>query len=464
MSVLLILASGAGLALQAYLGSFSRLLADDFCSIYFARRLGMLRYIWYWYLNWGGRYSAIAVDSVIRYLGSAGVRFVPVFVLAIWVTVTAVALAAILKKELGKVPGTLLCTAAAMTLVFAVLVVSPKVQQVLYWWNGMRTYVPALIVISFHAGFLYWASGRLDTRRKLVLGSLVSFAFAFFSGGFNETFTPIQFLLFAELLGLGILTRKLRFSDTLFYLLLAALLATTFSLLIMVMSPGLSIRQSYFTASPNLVTTLKISIEGYWLELGRLFSSVESVSTLLLVILASVWIGRTARDEKRPSGWSILLPVANGFLLSMASLVPSAQVTSEMPAPRTFIVPTFILVIGLAYAGLQAGKWWSKNTQSILALIQPMLVVCLLISAGLNARSLYANRDVYFNFARDWDIANAQILRAIDRGDADVTIQVSASNWAQVEVPTQNQKYWVNACYRLYYDIPVFGVQPELQP
>jgi len=41
----------SGLAIYAYVGNFTRMLADDFCSIYYADRLGLFRSVYYWYLK-----------------------------------------------------------------------------------------------------------------------------------------------------------------------------------------------------------------------------------------------------------------------------------------------------------------------------------------------------------------------------------------------------------------------------
>ena len=53
-SLALLIPTGCTVLFYVYLGSYVRLIADDFCSMYFARRLGLLRSMWYWYKNWHG--------------------------------------------------------------------------------------------------------------------------------------------------------------------------------------------------------------------------------------------------------------------------------------------------------------------------------------------------------------------------------------------------------------------------
>ena len=78
------ISSLAALTLHGYLGTYSRYIADDFCSAGMARRLGVLRAVWYWYINWTGRYSASALDAVFGLLGPAVTPFVTGLVLLIW--------------------------------------------------------------------------------------------------------------------------------------------------------------------------------------------------------------------------------------------------------------------------------------------------------------------------------------------------------------------------------------------
>src|SRR5689334_17538595 len=104
LTLLLLFFPAVVLALHSYLSSYTRLIADDFCSFYFARRLNVLRYIWYWYKNWGGRYSAFAVDSLIENIGLNGLHYFTVTLLVIWVVVTALTLTVLIQAETGMKP------------------------------------------------------------------------------------------------------------------------------------------------------------------------------------------------------------------------------------------------------------------------------------------------------------------------------------------------------------------------
>jgi hypothetical protein len=79
--------SGIALSLHAYLGTFNRYLADDFCSAHFAHRLGILRAAWFWYLNWSGRFSASVLDAIVGSFSPSLIRFVVALTILLWLVI-----------------------------------------------------------------------------------------------------------------------------------------------------------------------------------------------------------------------------------------------------------------------------------------------------------------------------------------------------------------------------------------
>ena len=471
LTLLLLTFPGIVLLLYSYLGTYARLIADDFCSFYYAQRLGTLRYVWHEYLTWGGRYSAFAVDSLIAYIGTEGLPYFPVTVLVIWVIISSFTFNALLQVETGKRPGLLLALALGITTVFTMLAVSPRPQDTLYWWNGMRTYLPALLIATFHVGFLYWAVQNLMTRNAILLGSLVSFLIALVNGGGNEAFSVILILFFAGILALNFGTNRLRFRDPLFLFLAAAILGDALALLIMLLSPGTEVRQVFFPSPPSISRIFMIAASGYLGYLLDLLRSPQRISALIAITLTFIWIGMTSNKKLSREYW-ILVPVAAGILLSFVSLLPVIYATSELPPPRTLIIFSFLIVIGFLYAGLNTGKWLSGRDIEA-ANLRWGLIACaalsVLVSTAINAKALYDSRETYSSFARRWDQANAQILQARSNGEESVTIPALNVWTGPGGDPTDNPRYWVTACTSRYYDFQVFGpplnmTEPENHP
>lgn len=467
---LLCLTTGLLFGMHAYLGGFTRLMADDFCSVYFARRLDVLRFIWYWYLNWGGRYSAIAVDSLIESIDSDGLRFVPLIVIMLWTTITALALHQLLKKGVGENQTPLSSLALGGVTLATILTVTPMPEQVLYWWNGMRTYVPALISFTFHLGFLYWATANPKVRPGLFTLGLFSFILAFISGGFNETFTPVQLLFFAGMVALGVLTKRLRFNDPFFILLGAATISSALSLLIMLTSPGTTNRlgATDFPVLNSLATTLAVALTGYRDFLASMLASPGKISALAGMILLSIWISMESSRTEPGTGRIPLVILCSGIVLAFVSLLPSAYIYSEMPAPRTFVVPSFIFVTGLMATGLASGQYWASragisNLQNIRTGLITISTILIIISTSMTMTMMYENKDTYIHFAEQWDVSDSQIMQAKTNGDDSVQI-AAPGNWAGLNEPNDNPRFWVNRCYTLYYGIQVYGPSPDTQP
>lgn len=89
-------------AAHAYLGSYTRFIADDYCSAYLGQRFGLLRYLWFWYLNWGGRFSAIAADMVLAWSRPQGIGWVPGTALMLWMAFLTAAIFHLLPGEMRR--------------------------------------------------------------------------------------------------------------------------------------------------------------------------------------------------------------------------------------------------------------------------------------------------------------------------------------------------------------------------
>jgi hypothetical protein len=377
----------------------------------------------------------------------------------IWVIIASFTFYVLLHAELGKRPGIFLALAMGATAVFVLLSISPAPQDTLYWWNGMRSYLPALIMATFHIGFLYWARDHLKTRKAILLGSLASFAIALINAGGNEAFTVILVLFFTGFIALALLTGKLRFKDPFFYMLSAALLGNIFGFLIVLASPGTEIRQAFFPPPPSIPRTLELAVGGYLEFWVNLVSSPQRITALIALDFASIWIGTTP-ENKRSNGFLILVSVASGILLSFISLLPAVYATSDVPPPRLLILSSFIIVASFFYAGLLSGKRISSSMIASTPLKSALMWcvgISVVLSCLMNAKILYDHRDIYISFAHRWDQADAQIMQAKMNGDESVNIPALNVWTGPGGDPTDNPRYWVTACYSLYYDFPVLG-------
>ena len=164
----LLAASLLGLSTHAYLGSFSRFIADDYCSAAEEIKLGIFRSAWYWYITWNGRYSANLLDAIFGKLGSNFSPVVTSLVLITWFSITGAATFVFLPMRVnGK--RYLASVTIGSTLLFLTLTLTPNVQQSLYWGQGMRSIVPPLILGAIYLFSVQWAQQRNLSSRSFIV-------------------------------------------------------------------------------------------------------------------------------------------------------------------------------------------------------------------------------------------------------------------------------------------------------
>jgi len=457
-SYIILLSTGSALVLYGYLGSFTRLLADDYCSAYYAQRLGLLRSIWYWYLNWSGRYTAFGADWLMEKLGVYNLKVIPPFSLLFWLVMTICAIYLSLKRHTQLKDVRLASISLGAVFLYVVLSLSPNIPQSVFWWNGMRSYSLPLILLTTYVVLFQLGVERLQTKREIIIGSLLSFLYAFISGGTGETYVAFQVALFGFLIML-ILLVQMDTKSAQFVFLLAGFIGSVVAMLVVISAPGNTIRQSYFPPPPDIVTLTMISLHGYWDFILQIIHSPAKIIGLIGALFLTVLIGAHSKNSQMRNYRLVPMLFVGAFVLALACIVPGVYATSEPPPTRAMIIPVFSFVACLLWAGFMIGQQKSGQinmsglTGTILAFATAFLIA---YSALTTSQSLYNDHGVYSDFAQKWDETDALILKA--KADNLESVQIPAmDNWAGLERPTPKKVYWPNVCYSLYYDIQVYG-------
>lgn len=453
---LFILFTQIGLASYAYIGNFTRLLADDLCSIYFSNRLGLLRSIWYWYLNWSGRYASYAADwFVLTFtLGPKNMHYIVPGAILLWL----ISLTSIVYLYLHKSGGKNFSTALALAGVFLYLVfaLSPDIRQSLFWWNGMRSYTLPLLVLTAYVLIFQLAADRF--RIRLSISSMLGFLLFFLSGGLSETFAVAQFVFLLFVIGLYLLKLPDR-PRTDLAILFSSVAGSILSLIVVIMAPGNKIRLGPSPVTPNLSELTIISLKSYWDFLLGFFATPEKALGIMGAVFAVIWIGSHYKGLAPANTYIIPAHVLGGIAVSLACFPPGVYGYFDSPPPRTMIIPVFFLVAGILGAGFLLGTLlsarynptWNKNW----LLILPILLI-MGFSTLKTSWNFYSTRNVFIEFALRWDRVDELILQAKANGLESVNIP-DMTNWASLEIPTDNPKYWPTVCYSDYYDIQVVG-------
>jgi hypothetical protein len=453
--LVLIAFSGIGLGLYGYLGNFTRMLADDFCSSYFAGRLGLFRSVWYWYLNWSGRYTAFAMDWLILQFALGPYKlhyFVPATIL-IWLTFITCTLYLYLRKN-GQF-GFLSSLSLACIFLFTVFVLSPNLPQSLFWWNGMRSYALPLLVLTFYLLIfqLNIEYFKLNTRMSSVLG----FVLFFISGGLGETFVVAQiaFLLFVVCMHI---LKQLNRPRADLIIVLSSLAGSVCSLIVIVLAPGNAIRLGASPSAPNLLELISISVQSYAAFIGGFLSDPSKIAGIVGAMLAVMWIGGHYTSLAFAKDQLVFGFGLGGIAISFICFPPGVYGYFESPPTRTMMIPVFFFVAGVLCASFLFGVL-STRYDRVWQQAGFLILLALLIfgfSAVTTSWRLYQARNIYIDFAEKWDRVDAQILEAKTNKLESVNIP-DLSGWAALEIPTDNAKYWPTVCYSRYYDIQVVG-------
>jgi hypothetical protein len=187
------------LLVLAYLGLFTRYLADDYSTSGVLVNLGFWKAQAYWYQSWSGRYSFTFLVSLVELVGARIVPLLPAISLFFWVAALFGALDRLFRVLELRVAKAWIGVLANV-IVFGTIKSFREYAQVVFWQTGILTYQISLVFITLMIG-IFLMRFYLSSYRPLSKWEAILFFFAFFiGGGFSETWVIVQI----SLLGLAL--------------------------------------------------------------------------------------------------------------------------------------------------------------------------------------------------------------------------------------------------------------------
>jgi hypothetical protein len=443
------------LGTYAYIGQFSRYLADDYCTASTLRHLGFFGSQIDWYNNWSGRFSFTFLINATQAIGAGITPLLPLLLLIIWLIVLTLTINRVFRLMGRQIP-LFWSLLIGEFIIYATLSSTPDIYQSLYWQTGAVTYTFPLILFTLFWG---WVSSKsLDNPREKpgVIFLLASGLLAFLAGGFSETFVAMQTtalaVTFLILLLIPGRDRKLHPA-----LLAAGLVGSIAAMIIVVLAPGNSVRQGLMPTSPDILWLV-----GWSLRHGLAFAAKSAISTPInfansLIFPAILMItGPWNFELSTPAGKSTIRrwgPYIAGipilvYLIIVASVAPSVYATSAYPAERALITAQYVLTIGLVIFGFLAGiilksklqiKLSSANAARALGIV--LLGVGVLISTQRSRMIIPSAR----SFAQQWDRRDRELRFAYEQGMAEARAPSlpHMGNLAEID---QDPEEWINLC------------------
>jgi len=430
---------------------YVRYYADDFCSATILKRYGYWGTQKFWWLTWSGRYSSNLLIHFFELFGQGIVRIIPVLITIL----LTLSILPFLVSTLFRKMGVLAAVLFAYFWVVVVLINAPNIVQSLYWQSGLINYTIPFILLN-----LFFSLLALKQSNDLKLSKISLFTSSlilFFAGGFSESYAIAQtVLIIAMLLGVRVVNKS---NNNLTKMLLAGLLGSTLSLLVMYFSPGTSARATTVAQASSIYFVIKSTILSSKWYLLRMFS-IKSIQYSFLVsfVLIFYLVVKNYLNESRMKlkvrelNLIIILAFLN-IIFSTASVFALGYYSmSYHPPERALFVVIYMvyisfLVISFCISAIFI-KLFSKTAIEKISIIFNLSYFVIFIILLSQTVSHWRKIKTHIkNYAVAWDIQERKIIESSMNKDVNINYIKPPGD---LDGFLEN-KGWVTSCASSYY-------------
>ena len=446
-----IAAMTAALAVYAYLGFFSRYMADDYCLLLDVHTGDVFANSWNKYLFKSNRFSNLFVLGFWE-LFPNNVAFVPALHVILWVAGLFWLLNELNKVFNLKLNLPVVLLAAEMLALFSFFT-TPNVFQILYWRPGQVSYLTPIVFFTLIAAWLV----NLVRRDKVTLPLAFFFGFmAFFIGGLSETLGALHIAILSLAILCVFLFDKSPRRKPALTLLIALLVGALMALVAMFLAPANAVRINDENGSPSLITVLFRTFEYSFLFLRIAVTTlplpvigVLAISSLMTMLLLQ---NQPAVKAEARAYWLFLLIPILLYGLVFASFAPSAYGQSY-PVERVRFPAHFMLTLMLTSLGICAGYVLSyiKFPSFVRYVVVALAFVSLLYPLWMTRQPL-ATYEFRRLFASRWDEREQMIYDMKANGEQDLVIPALDGYEGTKELDVR-PFFWVNQCAAQVYGV-----------
>jgi hypothetical protein len=444
-------------------------MADDYAALRPIQSHGFLGAQISWYQAWTGRFSYTFLNSLAALLGPAMPRVVPGLLLTLWFAAAVWA-----SYQIHSLSGSISWPRVILFpafIIFATLETAPNVSQSLYWQSASLTHVAPFIPLTLFVGLVSQgvSQNHKPFWRKFNLAGAGILTFV--AGGLSDAYTVFQTCgLILSIPALEIFAGTHLKSKIRTYLVIG-LVGSLLASIILVASPGNSIRQGFFPRQLDGLDILVLTIRysgGFVAKLvvNHPLIVMASVTLPLLVVLRELSLTDAPRWDPRLCIRLLLMTPVAVILLIMCCTGASVYAISVMLPERARILLSLIVICGIVVWSRAAVEYvaiklhrigW--NDKQIISIYATILLVCLVMFPLVSGWSIFTIRKQARSFADDWDRQDSQLKTAKENGIADVTVPQTGDFQSRIGKGSSelhlraDSGFWINQVTASYYGL-----------
>jgi len=427
-----ILTTSIGLALYAYLGTFSRYGSDDYCLSTFFLQGDLLNRMIRRYFVTSGRFTNILfIGLVDKIFGWHNVAILPPLLLTLFV----LGLYLLLNEIRGIVaPGWSRWIAffMAVSIPYFSILQAPDLYETLYWRAGMTSHFAPLVFILFLSVFLL-KQIRSAREGSPSLGiQAVCFIGFFLAGGLSEPPTALMITILFLAVCAAWWWGEDQSRRAMLIILLWSLAGAFAALLVMAFAPANALRLE--TAPPGLLELVSRIVLHTFEFIVNTLRTLPAPTLISVAMPAVLFYIKFASSSQNPSegaynrlGILMVVIFLIAYLLIAATFAPSVYGQSYPVARARFagrVLMTSALMINGALLGILAANTRMRFFQSayLRRFAIPVLMLLMLYPLRGTWRSS-VEVPLYHQRAAAWDIRDSEIRALKEEGVQDLVVR-----------------------------------------
>ena len=387
-----------------YIGTFSRMIADDFCIIARGLELDPWRNMLEYYNNWSGSYFGIFLKSALAPLDVSLPSAAPVLLILFWIAGLYLLAGRMLARFTIVKRYRVLSLAVAAGSVAAAINAFFTPQSIL-WLSASLQYTLPLVMLTWYFALALWtvqhANGD-DLRISLIAAGAV---ICFLSAGSAEMTAAFQSLFFTLLMLAILLFLRGLLRRRVATVIGAGWLATLLALLIQAMSPGVAVRSAVYGHRANPVRDLPTLVSRTSYHVSRLMADSEALAGFMLLLALGILVAFALRPRfRRPKVREAMQlerkPLFAGLAIQVICIPLLWHHTSDNPVLLGRFSSSFMMVVVLNLVFLSTfllliwqrrriNDWLPEKREALAFTAAVMLLAAMLLFAMTQFRSIH---------------------------------------------------------------------------